>query len=581
MLLELHITNFAIIDEVHLDFSDGFNIITGETGAGKSILIDAVNAILGANADREFIRSGEDRAMIEAVLRVPDSLQPEIQLLLDEEAIDYTTLDEIHLTREIRSNGRNVARINGSVCKVSTMRDIGGLLVDIHGQSEHLSLLKPGQHIFVLDRFANLEGIRTALSSHVKKVKQVQREMLQLKQDEAALARRAELLAYQIQEIDTARLKPGEDDELREESNRLLNSQRLLDWTSDAARCLFNAEVGRAGAVELLDEASIALTKLARVDASMQELAQLAETVSIQAEELADRVRQYKRKIDVAPGQLDSVEERLALIASLKRKYGGTVESVLAYVESARQELDGISNSEERLEVLGAQEEKLLRQIGEVAQKLSRERQKAAESLSQLVEGELKQLRMEAARFLVQVEQHEAADGCYAGDRRLAFDTTGVDVVEFMLSTNFGEPLKPLAKVASGGETARSMLALKNVLASADHTPTLIFDEIDQGVGGRLGVVLGEKLWQLANHHQVLCITHLAQLASFADIHFKVTKGVVGSRTVTHVKKLDPAGRMLEVAEMLGTRNDSARQNAHDLLTVAHQYKNDYRLKIS
>lgn len=580
MLQELHITNFAIIDEVHLEFLAGFNVITGETGAGKSILIDAVNAVLGAQADRDFIRSGADKAVVEAVFAVPAEMQPDIQLMLDEEAIEYQTLNEIQLIREIRANGRHVARVNGTVCKLSTFHEIGAMLVDIHGQSDHMTLLKPSQHVFLLDRYGNLEGLRSTVAGYVRKVKQVQREAAQLKQDEAALARRAEMLGYQIQEIHSANLKAGEDDELKAESNRLLNGQRLLDWTSEAERCLINDDVDGSGAVELLDEASIALTKLARVDPSMTELAQLAETVSIQAQELADRVRQYKRRIDVAPGQLDFVEERLTLIGSMKRKYGGTIEDVLAFAENAQQELDGISNSEERLQVLAEQEEKLLRQIGETAAKLSTERQNAAQKLGELVENELKQLRMEASRFVVQLGQHDHAEGAYVGNRRLAFDNTGIDKVEFLLSTNLGEPLKPLAKVASGGETSRSMLALKNVLAHADHTPTLIFDEVDQGVGGRLGSVLGEKLWELATHHQVLCITHLAQLASFADIHFRVSKGVVDARTVTQVKKLDPAGRMLELAEMIGTKNETARQNAHELLTTALEYKNDYKLKI-
>lgn len=573
MLSELYIKDFAIIDEIRLQFTEGFNVITGETGAGKSILIDAVSVVLGTQADRDFVRSGADKAIIEAIFRIPPSLQTELQPLLDEEEIEYDTLDELMLAREIRSTGRNVARINGVVCKVAAYREIGSLLIDLHGQSDHLSLLKPKKHIYLLDRYANLEDSRKAVTTVVRRLQKVRKEIDQFQQDEAALARRVEMLEYQLQEIEDAKLKPNEETKLKEESNRLVNSERLADYSRDAERMLFADDVGESGAVEMLEEASLALSRLALLDPTAKELAEIAEQVSIQAEELADSVRRYGQKIEISPGRLDEVEERLALIANLKRKYGSSVEEVLEYANHAREELENITNSEERIEVLQKEEEKLLHEIGELGLTLSKARLEAGETLAKLVEKELQDLRMEAARFEVRIDQRETEDGCYVDDVRLAFDPTGIDDVEFMLATNFGEPLKPLAKVASGGETSRSMLALKAILSHADEVPTLIFDEIDQGIGGRLGTVLGEKMWRLAKHHQVLSITHLAQLGSFADSHFRVSKSVTNNRTITQVMKLDPGGRLAELTEMLGAEASGARQNARDLLVMATEIK--------
>jgi DNA repair protein RecN (Recombination protein N) len=574
MLVELHIKDFAIIDELSLSFGSGLTVITGETGAGKSILVDAVNLILGATSDRDFVRSGTQRAAVDAVFRLPPNIQEQIKPILDEAEVEYETLDELTLTREVRATGRSTARINGSTCKLSLYREIGSLLVDIHGQSEHLSLLRPRQHIYLLDSFADLDDTRRSLSEKVRELQSVRREINSLQQDEAAIARRMDILEYQLQEINAAQLRIGEDDELREESNRLANSEKLLIHTQRVEHLLYAGEAGETAATELLAEAAIVLEKLAALDLSLQETAELAENLSIQAQEIADDMRRYSESVELSPGRLDEVEERLQVINNLKRKYGGSIKDVLEFARKAREELDGITNSEERMAELRAKEEKLLHHIGDRAHQLSLARQKAAQELAQGIEAELKQLRMEAARFSVEITQKEDEEGCYVNEQRLAFDITGIDNVEFMLSTNFGEPLKPLAKVASGGETARSMLALKTVLTNADATPSLIFDEIDQGIGGRLGAVVGEKLWRLTENHQVFCVTHLAQLASFADAHFRVDKLVIGDRTVTRVIRLDTEGRRAELMQMLGTETSSARENANDLLAIAFQTKN-------
>lgn len=573
MLVELHIKDFAIIDQISLHFREGLTVITGETGAGKSIIVDAVNLVLGGPTDRDFVRAGASRAAVDAIFRIPANLRDSIKPLLDEEAVEYDTLDELTMTREVRDNGRSFARINGTPCKLSTYKEIGGLLVDIHGQSEHLSLLKPKQHVYLLDRFANLQEARLELAGLVRHYHQVQREIEALQQDEAAVARRVDILEYQIEEIETARLRTGEEEELQAESKRLANSEKLFELTAEVRRLLYAGEAGESAAVELLDEAAIVLGKLAKLDGDIQAAAELAQTISVQAEELAEDVRRYADRIDVTPGRLDEVEERLQTIGLLKRKYGGSVEAVLKFLEKARGELASITSSGERLQELHQNREALLREIGEKSAKISTSRHAAGKEISAAIEGELKHLRMAAARFEVQIENQEDPEGCYVGDKRYEFDVTGIDHVEFMLATNFGEPLKPLAKVASGGETARSMLALKSVLSRADETPALIFDEIDQGIGGRLGTVVGEKLWRLSGHHQVFCVTHLAQLASFADSHFRVSKHVVGNRTITQVQRLENDTRLTELMEMLGTDTESGRQSAGDLITLANQVK--------
>ena len=580
MLVELNIKDFAIINELHLEFGEGFNVITGETGAGKSILIDAVNFVLGVSGGKDFVRSGAQQTTVEATFRVPDVLQAHVQGYLDEEAIEYTSLDEIHLAREYRANGRNVARVNGSVCKMTLYREIGDLLLDIHGQNEHLSLLNPRQHIYLLDRFAEIEDERFILTALVRKFHTIEREMDELQRDEAELARRVDILQYQIDEIQNAKLRTGEEDELREESNRLANAEKLREQTLEIERLLFGNIRGTSGAVEQISQTGLLLEKLVKIDPALQELAEQSDALSIQVEEFAATVRRYAEQIDLSPGRIDEVELRLQQINSLKRKYGGSIEGVLEFAEKAKRELDGITNSAERLVELEIEADKQLHQIGELAIQLSQRRRTAAARLSAEIMAELKDLRMEAARFEVAVDQQEMVDGCYVNGGRYAFDTNGIDRVEFMISTNFGEPIMPLAKIASGGETARAMLALKNVLTNADHTPTLIFDEVDQGIGGRLGIVIGEKLWRLTGSHQVLCVTHLAQVASFADTHFKVSKNVLGNRTITNVEQLYDSARVEEITQMLGSETESARLNAHELLGLARQTKMTQQVRL-
>jgi DNA repair protein RecN (Recombination protein N) len=573
MLQELRIKDFAIIDEISLPLDSGFLVITGETGAGKSIIVDAVNLLLGERSDVTVVRGGADRAVVEGTFTVDPNLQDELRSYLESEGLEGSSTEEVILTREVRSNGRSQARVNGVTCNLDVYREIGGMLVDIHGQGEHLSLLKPAQHLYLLDRYAVLEDARAAVRDLVRQLHQVREVINSLLTDEAALARRVDMLQYQIQEIQTADPQPEEEEQLHQERNRLVNAEKIAELTTEVQYALSGDMGDVSGAEDLLAQASIILAKLAKLDPTVEDRARLTDSLSVQVQELARVIREYREEIEYDPHRLNEIEERFELLNRLKRKYGGTLEAVLEYATKAQAELDSITHSEERLAELREQEEQLLRQIGELAGQLSHVRQEAGERLTQAIVEELGDLNMRGARFEVQIAHEDDPQGCYVGDRRLAFDGSGIDRVEFYMAANIGEPVRPLVKVASGGETARIMLALKSVLSRADHVPTLIFDEIDQGIGGRVGTVVGQKLWRLSGNHQVVVVTHLAQLAGFGDTHYRVTKHVQGNRTVTRVQRLDDQGRVDELAEMLGAETDSARQSAYDILMLARRAK--------
>ncbi len=578
MLQELRIKDFAIIDELALTLSHGFLAMTGETGAGKSIIVDAVNLLLGERSDTTMVRSGSDRALVEGIFQVPAHLQDQLQAHLQSEGLEGETPDELLLMREVRVNGRSQCRVNGVQCSLTVYREIGGMLVDIHGQGEHLSLLKPSQHLYLLDRYAGLENARVSLRAVVHQLHGIREEIKSLLTDEAALARRMDMLQYQIQEIQAAALRPEEEEELKQERNRLVNAEKISELATEALFALLG-EAGEASAVDLLSQVALALGKLAKLDPAADERYQVAETLSTQAEELSRALRQYRDEIEFDPRRLDEIEDRIEALTQLKRKYGGSIEAVLTFAEKAQMDLDTITHSEERLAELREEEEKLLRHIGEMAGKLSQERQSAAKRLTEAIVKELADLRMQDARFEVQIAHHADPEGCYVDDQRLAFNSSGIDQLEFYMAANIGEPIRPLAKVASGGEVARIMLGLKTVLSYADQIPTLIFDEIDQGLGGRMGSVVGQKLWELSMNHQVLVVTHLAQLAGFADAHYKVSKHVLNKRTVTRAEFLNDQGRVEELADMLGAETNSARQSAYDILMLARRTKEGRRLE--
>jgi DNA repair protein RecN (Recombination protein N) len=568
MLTELRIENFAIIDQLEIQFGDGLAVFTGETGAGKSIIIDALETVLGNRADTTLIRSGADRASVEATFRMTEAVRGPIHALLEAEDL-LDDPDYVILGRELRVTGRNVARINGRSVNLSLVHEIGEYLVDIHGQSQHLSLLRVRQHLGLLDGYANTEEQLDSYQKTFKALQAVRREIETLRKNERDATRRADLLTYQVEEIDAANLKTGEDDDLREERTRLANAEGLANLSQQALQLLDDGNPESPAITDLLGEVVDALNDLGRIDASQTEISAQATTIFEDVTELIRGLRNYLENVEFNPKRLEQVEERLDLIHNLKRKYGDTIEAILAVADQARQELDSITHAEERLLELQTQQEKLLADLATRGLALSEERKAAAGQLAKAIEFELEDLRMAGARFQVSFERRETPDGIpLPGGARAAFDSTGLENVEFLVETNPGEGFKPLVKIASGGETARLMLALKNVLAKADHVPTLIFDEIDQGIGGRVGTVVGHKLWQLTNRHQVLCITHLPQLAAFGQQHFQVQKLVENGRTTTSVEQIDGEERLNELAQMLGEVSMGTLKSAQEILQI-------------
>lgn len=577
MLAELYIRNFAIIDELRLQFVNGFNVMTGETGAGKSIILDAMMLVLGERADTTFVRAGSDKAYVEAMFELTPTLQVSLMPLLQEEGLLEEEDDPglLILARELRTNGRNLCRINGRTVTLSLLREVAAPLIDIHGQGTHLSLLQPRAHLPLLDAYANLTGEQQALAQEVTHLHKIQRELANLRRDERTLTQRADMLQFQIEEIEAARLDVGEEEELRTERERLANAETLTQAATTAVALLTGLDDEGEAVIDQLGAVERALTQLARFDDSQNERLERLQGLSFQISELAGEIQHYLDDLEFNPQRLDGVEERLELINRLKRKYGESIAEILAFHEQAVTELDQISHSEERIEALEAEQKKYLRRIGQLAQALSAKRQVAAQKLATAVESQLADLSMVGARFAVDFATEPDENGAYVGEMRLAFDHNGIDKAEFLMSANPGEPLKPMAKVASGGETSRLMLALKTALAEVDATPTLIFDEIDQGIGGRVGDIVGRKLWGLAavSAHQVIVVTHLPQLAGYGDIHYHVSKRVHNGRTTTSVTELDWNGRVSELAAMLGTQNEHARAGAAALLTQADGVK--------
>ena len=577
MLTELYIRNFAIIDELRLQFVNGFNVMTGETGAGKSIILDAMMLVLGERADTTFVRAGSEMAYVEAMFELTPVLQAGLASLLQAEGLLEEEDDPglLILARELRANGRNICRLNGRTVTLSLLRDVAAPLIDIHGQGTHLSLLRPRAHLPLLDAYASLTGEQRALAQEVAHLHKIQRELANLRRDERTLTQRADMLQFQIQEIELARLDVDEEEELRTERERLANAETLTQSATTVVALLTGLDDEGEAVIDQLGAVERALTQLARFDESQNERLERLQGLSFQISELAGEIQHYLDDLEFNPQRLDAVEERLELINRLKRKYGESVAEILAFHEQAVAELDQISHSEERIESLEAEQEKYLRRIGQLAQALSARRQASAQKLATAVESQLADLHMAGARFAVDFATEPDENGAYVGNERLAFDQSGIDKAEFLMSANPGEPLKPMAKVASGGETSRLMLALKTALAEVDETPTLIFDEIDQGIGGRVGDIVGRKLWGLAtvSAHQVIVVTHLPQLAGYGDRHYHVSKRVNNGRTTTSVVELDWNGRVAELAAMLGTQNEHARAGAAALLTQADGVK--------
>jgi DNA repair protein RecN (Recombination protein N) len=573
MLKELRIENFAIIDQLELTFRGGLTTFTGETGAGKSILLDAIEALMGGRAETTMIRADAKRANLEALFMIPNQHKEKIfQILEAQELLDNK--GEILFNREIRREGRNIARINGRVVTVTLMRELGSYLVDIHGQSEHLSLLTVRHHLSLLDRFADDQDLLSQYQTIFQSVKIIQTELDDLRKAEQDAERQTDLLQYQIKEIEAAMINPGEEEELRGELRRLANAEKLASLAQNAYSLLEEASPDSLSISTMFGDAAKSIHALAEIDKGLGNLAAQSESVSALLADISMTVQDYIEKIEYNPRRLEQTETRIGLITTLKKKYGDDEAAVLIFAENAREKLEKISHVEERIQDLEGGEKELLLKLSQSALALSEKRKAAAKTMGDQVENELSELKMAGARFSVSITHKSNENGIEIGDgEKLVFNSNGIDHTEFLIAPNPGEGLKPLVKIASGGETSRLMLALKNVLANADTIPTLIFDEIDQGIGGRVGAVVGEKLWQLGRSHQVLCVTHLPQLAAYGNQHFHVLKKIHSNRTVTAVEELDSARRQSELATMFGGDSEANRAAALEVLQSAYLFK--------
>lgn len=565
MLRRLSIRNLAVIEALDLELAPGFTVLTGETGAGKSIIVDAVALVLGGRASSEVIRTGCDTTVVEAVFDASD-LPCEVLGELRKEGLVEGCAGEIVLTREVSRERRNASRLNGHTIRAQVMQALGQHLVDIHGQGDQLSLLQVRNHVDLLDRFGEIAPLCDEFGAHARELDALRRELDAIREDSRALVQREDLLRYQVNEIEAARLRPGEETELLQERHLLANAEQLLEESAEAYELLAAGRSHRS-ALDQLGLAVKALSALAQIDDSLQDDVAALESAYYQVEDVAHRLRSYRDQVEFDPSRLAVVEDRLMLLATLKRKYGDSIEQILAYGERAARELHALEHREEHAEELIARETGLLGVLGELGVRLSEARREAAERLSAAVMAELADLQMAQARFSVDISWSEDTEGIPVGETRYAWTRRGLDRVEFLISPNPGEALRPLARTASGGEASRLMLALKNVLSAADPTGTLIFDEVDAGIGGRAGAVVGAKLARLAQRHQVLCVTHLPQIAAYAEHHVHVDKALEHGRTVSTARPLSPAERIDELAVMLaGALTETSRQNAEELL---------------
>ena len=577
MLEQLTIQNFAIIDRLELSWRPGLNVITGETGAGKSIIIDAVGALLGDRLGPEMVRSGADRALVEGVFVLGPDVQAELARLLDEYGLEPED-GALIVSRELAGGGsRGGARINGRTVPLSVLQELGEQLVDVHGQSQHMALLRAREQLDYLDRYAGLGAERGQVSHLVRELRAAREARRNLLAEERETARLQDMLRHEATEIERAELREGEEEELQAQRTRLEHVERLGQAASAAYEALMGLE-GEAGeqpgAIDLLGRAVAACHDGARFDPALGSESEDLNAALAQAEESARTLRDYLDTLEADPQALERTEERLFLLGDLKRKYGDTIQDVLAYAADARQRLDSIEHRAERLAELETRETQLVSDLAGAAQDLSVKRGVAGTRLATAVEKELADLRLGGARFQVSVSQSDDPEGAPVNGRCLGFDQTGIDHVEFLIAANPGEEPRPMARVASGGELARIALALKTILSRAETRPTLIFDEVDVGVGGRTAPVVGEKLWSVAaTGRQVLCVTHMPQVAAFADQHFVVAKETA-ARAETHVTALEADAQVDELASMLaGSPTSSARESARELLARAAAYK--------
>lgn len=555
MLELLHIENIAIIEAADIEFAPGFNALTGETGAGKSIVIDSLSAVLGQRTSRELIRTGAEKAFVSAAF---SGTAPELTETLGiQPEADGTLL----LQREIQTDGKNVCRVNGRPVTVGQLRALGARLLNIHGQHDGQQLLDEEQHIVYLDSFGRVESLAITYAGKYKNFTDIRRQIGALQMDEAEKARRVDTLQYQIEELKRAKLKPGEEEELTARRGMLRNAEKFLDAVAGADYAL-NGDDSGGGALSALRQAQDALSGVRHLDDAFGQLYERLGEAYSEVYDIAATVEDKRGELDVSPGELDRVESRMDLLYRLKKKYGATVEDMLDYQARCEAELAQIEDAGDTLVRLEQALSKAEKEARQAAQALSDARKAAAEQLTAQILTELQQLDMGKIRFAVDFAEKP-------------LDSDGMDTVRFLMSANVGEELRPIHKIASGGELARIMLAMKNVLSEQDHVGTMVFDEVDTGVSGRAAQKVAEKMARISRRKQVLCVTHLPQLAAMADTHFSVEKGERGGRTYTEVRRLDREQRRRELARLTGGSHVSQTMldGAEELLVQAEKFR--------
>ena len=555
MLELLHIENIAIIEAADIEFAPGFNALTGETGAGKSIVIDSLSAVLGQRTSRELIRTGAEKAFVSAAF---SGMAPE---LTEELGIQAEADGTLLLQREIQTDGKNVCRVNGRPVTVGQLRALGARLLNIHGQHDGQQLLDEEQHIVYLDSFGRVESLINTYAEKYNHFTDIRRQIGALQMDEAEKARRVDTLQYQIEELRRAKLTPGEEEELTARRGMLRNAEKFLDAVAGADYAL-NGDDSGGGALSALRQAQDALSGVRHLDDAFGQLYERLGEAYSEVYDIAATVEDKRGELDVSPGELDRVESRMDLLYRLKKKYGATVEDMLDYQARCEAELAQIEDAGDTLVRLEQALSKAEKEARQAAQALSDARKAAADRLTAQILTELQQLDMGKIRFAVDFAEKP-------------LDSDGMDTVRFLMSANVGEELRPIHKIASGGELARIMLAMKNVLSEQDHVGTMVFDEVDTGVSGRAAQKVAEKMARISRRKQVLCVTHLPQLAAMADTHFSVEKGERGGRTYTEVRRLDREQRRRELARLTGGSHVSQTMldGAEELLVQAEKFR--------
>jgi len=567
MIKSLLIQDYALIEKINVDFNTGLNIITGETGAGKTILIDAMSLLLGERASSDVIRKGADKSVVEGIFEVDRNKK--VKTFLSENELEE--LPELIIRREISSKGSNRCFVNDSPVSLNIIKDLGDLLVDLHGQHEHQSLLRKETHINFLDGFGNNEELLRTYKWLYTSLNKLNAELNELKEKDSIHREKRDVLEFQIKEIDAVSPQLGEEEKLASELKILENSEKLLALTNRIYEGLYESE---NSVQDTLSKIKNDLSELANIDPSFDESSKECETALTLVNDISDNIRKYKAKIEIEPRQVEAIRERLGAINLLKKKYGGSIESLLELRKKIGEEFQAAENYSDNILDLQKKIKAVRDNASSAAEKLSKERTKISNKIKKEIELILGELGIPNAKFEVRISQRECEKGeensLTINNKNYYYDSNGYDEVEFFISTNVGEDVKPLAKVASGGEVSRIMLALKSVLAKSDKLPLLIFDEIDSGISGNIAQKVGQALKSLASFHQIIAITHLPQIAAFSDHHYAVEKKTVDGRVVSSIRNLDDRGKVIEVAKLLSGEKvtDASIKSAKELIEL-------------